>query len=378
MKVDFLVVGGGIYGCMTALRLAQKGAETMLLEAGEIAAGASGGPGKRGVRANNRDLRELPLMRLAYDIWPTLHEELASDTGYEQIGHLMLIESPREMIAAPALQWMQEGQGIETTVLSAAEVREIEPEVSKSVLGATYCPNDGVAAQRATTLAAADAARKAGANILEQTALVTVNADNSKVFSVITSTDQEIRIGKAVIFLSNTHTVDLLAEQFQLNLPVWKRLPQAMFTEPISTALPRHLIGHAHRRLAMKPAPEGAVMISGGWHGKWNSTTHRGEVQADQIEANLADARAVFPVLNSCSIASSAADRQESQTIDNIPIIDSVPGIDNAFFATGWCGHGWAIAPALGPLLAEWIFDRNKPELLAPFSLARFDRLITP
>ena len=32
-----------------------------------LPSGASGGPGKRGVRANGRDVRELPLMRMAYE-----------------------------------------------------------------------------------------------------------------------------------------------------------------------------------------------------------------------------------------------------------------------------------------------------------------------
>ena len=68
---EFVIVGGGIYGCAVAWELAKRGADVLLLEAQSIASGASGGLGERGVRANGRDLRELPLMRLAYDIWPS-------------------------------------------------------------------------------------------------------------------------------------------------------------------------------------------------------------------------------------------------------------------------------------------------------------------
>ena len=68
---DYVIVGGGIHGCAVAWELATRGADVLLLEAKSIASGASGGLGERGVRANGRDLRELPLMRLAYDIWPT-------------------------------------------------------------------------------------------------------------------------------------------------------------------------------------------------------------------------------------------------------------------------------------------------------------------
>lgn len=59
---DFVVVGGGVHGCAVAFHLAKAGEAVLVVEAGEIAQGASGGQGKRGVRANYRDLRELPLM----------------------------------------------------------------------------------------------------------------------------------------------------------------------------------------------------------------------------------------------------------------------------------------------------------------------------
>lgn len=62
--MDF-VIGGGVYGAGVAWELARRGVEALLLEARQIACGASGGVGKQGVRANGRDLRELPLMRLA-------------------------------------------------------------------------------------------------------------------------------------------------------------------------------------------------------------------------------------------------------------------------------------------------------------------------
>ena len=60
--MDFVIVGGGIYGCSVAWEIARRGGKVLLLEANTIAAGASGGQGKRGVRANGRDLRELPLL----------------------------------------------------------------------------------------------------------------------------------------------------------------------------------------------------------------------------------------------------------------------------------------------------------------------------
>ncbi len=165
--MDYVIVGGGIYGCATAWELARRGAEVVLLEAREIASGASGGPGKRGVRANGRDLRELPLMREAYRRWPTLHEELNATTGYEQLGHLQLIERDRDLAGASARAWMQNEQGIETRLVERDELQEMEPYLAETMTAALYCPQDGVADHTATTRAYAQAARRAGAIIRE-------------------------------------------------------------------------------------------------------------------------------------------------------------------------------------------------------------------
>ena len=75
--VDYVVVGGGVYGCGVAWELARTGKEVVLLEAATIASGASGGLGRREIRANARDSRELPLMRRAHERWPSFAALLA-------------------------------------------------------------------------------------------------------------------------------------------------------------------------------------------------------------------------------------------------------------------------------------------------------------
>jgi sarcosine oxidase subunit beta len=40
--------------------------------------------------------------------------------------------------------------------------------------------------------------------------------------------------------------------------------------------------------------------------------------------------------------------------------------------AAGWSGTGWAPAPAYIELIAAWLADGRRPELLDPFAIARF------
>jgi sarcosine oxidase subunit beta len=90
------------------------------------------------------------------------------------------------------------------------------------------------------------------------------------------------------------------------------------------------------------------------------------------VAGNLAQAVAVYPGLAGVHVQQAAADRLETQTVDGIPVIDRIGEASNLFIGTGWCGHGWAIAPAVCGLLAEWAVDDESPDQLRPFAYGRF------
>jgi glycine/D-amino acid oxidase-like deaminating enzyme len=61
-------------------------------------------------------------------------------------------------------------------------------------------------------------------------------------------------------------------------------------------------------------------------------------------------------------------------TPDWHPILDRLRGIDGAFCAVGFSGHGFKMSPIVGELMTELIVDGQAKTLdLAPLRLARFD-----
>lgn len=375
MRAEFVIVGGGVYGLATAWTLASRGASVVVLEALGVAAGASGGLGKRGVRANGRDIRELPLMREAYELWPRLHEMLGAPTGYERVGHLQLYERHHDIGQADVRAWVQTACGIPTTHLGSAQVRDVEPGVSSCTLGALHAPLDGIADHEATTRAYASAAQRAGATIRTGAEVVGAVCAGTRVVSVTLASGESVEVGRELILLMNSGTEGLLKRAFGCTLPVWTIYPQVVLSTPASTPPFTSYVGHASRPVALKMVPGGAVMLSGGWRGRVNPETGRGETTQAQVSGNWAEALALFPAIGELSVAAFTADRAETNALDQIPIIDRVPGVANVLVACGWTGHGWAIAPAVAPHLAQWALDGNVPELLQPFTLARFPRL---
>ena len=372
---DYVIVGGGIYGCTVAWELAKAGEDALLLEAKSIASGASGGLGERGVRANGRDLRELPLMRLAYQIWPDLHEQIAGFTGYRRLGHLLLIEREVDLAGAAAQVWMQNQQGIESHLLDTGQLRELEPQIGENVIAAIYCPKDGVADHTATTRAMANAAHESGARIIENAPVTGLTRQGDTVVRIratINGEDTEIAVGKQVILLSNAHAAGFVLDNLGIELPIWRMWPQVMALAADTPPPMTHLIGHAHRTLAIKPLPDGRVMISGGWRGHWNEATGQGEPIAEQVEGNRLEAVAVYPALADVPVDEVFSDRAEMISVDGIPIIDTLPGAANMLVGVGWSGHGWAISPAVGKLMAQWVLSGERPALLEVFAYGRF------
>ena len=373
MRADFVIVGAGIYGLAAAWTLATRGASVVVLEAqDDVAAGASGGLGKRGVRANGRDIRELPLMREAYDIWPRLHELLGAPTGYERVGHLQLYERHHDIGQADARARVQTALGIPTTHLEGARVRDVEAGVSSRVLGALHAALDGIADHEATTRAYAAAAQRAGATIRTGARVSDMVRDDERVVRVTLASGEAVEVGRALLLLVNGSIGDLVGRALGCTLPVWTIYPQVVLSTPAPVAPFSSYVGHASRPVALKMLPGGAVMLSGGWRGRLNPETGRGETTEANVAGNWAEAVALFPSIGELRVAEWTSDRAETNALDQIPIIDRVPGTSNVLVGCGWTGHGWAIAPAVAPHLAHWALDGSAPDALKPFSLGRF------
>lgn len=377
MAFDFVIVGGGAHGCATAFHLAKGGASVAVIDSKKIASGASGGLGKRGVRANRRDLRELELMRQAYDLWPTLGEDLGADIGYVRTGGVYLIEketsgSSGGMVAAQVQADVQSGLGIPTEFWPEDVVRDRVPAVTDTIKGALFAPLDGVASHEATTRAYARAAEGYGAVLIEERAVSSIVTDSAgRATGVRTADEETVEARRAVVLTNNLGSVELVRSATGYTIPVWPILPQALLLKSQYAPEIPYLTAHDSRALSVKLLDDDVIMLSGGWRGRWNPEKSVGETIPENIEGNIAQLAAVFPHLGELTLLDADASRPESAAIDQIPFIDVVPGTSNLIAATGWTGHGWALVPSVSMHLADWLSTGNKPQVLAPFAFNR-------
>lgn len=377
MEYDHIVIGAGVHGSAASYYLAKAGERVLLLERAQIASGASGGVGYRGVRANNRDIRELPLMAIAYELWPDINAELSIEPGYQRIGGLELLseemlgdQSIREELETRAA--VQSSFGIPTELLDRAGLDELEPGAADSVAGAIHCPKDGVGDHTQVTKGYAAAAARLGAEVRENTAVVGIAADGDRY--AVTTASGDVHHGAQVLVTANSYSRTLLRESFGLDLPITRFNPQMTPVRTKSGFTFSHLLSHHSLPFAAKTIGDGQVMLSGGRTGEWDYAADEGHPRDETAQMSVDDAAQLFAEFDGAEIVMTDASRADSLCVDGIPIIDTVPGNPGVHFSTGWSGHGFAISPAVGTLVAQWLTTGEKPGELEPFSLRRFER----
>lgn len=367
------IVGGGVYGCGLAWFLARAGVSVTVLERAKIADGASGGAGFRGVRGGGRHVAELALMPRSYWHWERLDDALAGPTGFDQIGsfHLHDAEStggPGDFRRITAQAELQNRFGVATQVLTGEELRDLLEGLAPVVDGALWCPFDGVVEQAVATRRFALAAQECGATIREDTAVTGVVTRHGRVVALELADGASLPVDGAVVLLANEGNV-ALTRAMGYRAPIWSRISQVIFVDGHRQPPFRALVNHEGRHISSKWIGD-RMMISGGWRGRSAESRVRYAELSPVAQRHVDQAVAVFPGLSD-AVYSVDTTRSDTACIDELPIIDLVPGLENVIAGFGWSGHGFAIAPTVTELLARWLLDGRRPALLAPFSMRR-------
>ena len=162
---DVVVVGAGIVGAAVARELAVRGVGVTLLDRGAVSGGTTG-LGEGNVLCSDKDAGpELELARSGLELFGELEERLGDEARIRRKGALIVHPEEETWAAEPA---RLERIGVAGARLVAAdEVRELDPELSGDVHGASLFPDDLQCDPRAVARALVREAEQAGATIRE-------------------------------------------------------------------------------------------------------------------------------------------------------------------------------------------------------------------
>lgn len=415
-QCDVVVIGGGIHGASSAYYLTKAGMKVVLLEKDTIASHQSGRAWGF-VRQQGRDPVELPLMMECNRIWQGLEKELNADLEWRQGGVLFVARDGSEM--ADYEQWIEDtkGFGIETEILDTKGVEKLAPGITTPGIGGIYTPSDGQAEPKKAAPAIAKRASELGAVIAEGCGALSIETEGGAISAVV-SERGEIKC-KYVICAAGAASHKFVAK-------LGRRLPQQTTRGTVIRTTPVPDIsaaGTLAAGLAFRQRTDGSMNIADefmtdidltlgrfkfakdftpGLFDNWATfkfhfnkrffddlvdrmpgseaskqpmigrRTNQAEPYKVRVSNAMANLQKVFPQIKQVDIVDTWAGDIDV-TPDAVPVIDQFDSPKHFFVATGFSGHGFAMGPVVGKVLADWITTGQPSIPLAGMELSRFE-----
>ena len=347
---DIAVIGGGIMGCSTALRLAEGGMWPIVLDQGDLGQGASG------VNAGTLSLqikrvKLMPYALRGHRAW----EAMGDAIGFRKTGGYTLAFTDGEAELLQERQTLKSEAGAPIEFVTRKALREAAPNLSHKIIAASYCAADGYANSSLTGQYYRGRLRDAGIAYRERCGAMAVRREAGR-FAVETPAGT---MHARRLLLAAGAWLKPVAAFLGVELPVRVRINTVSVTERMPPLI-HHIVGHATGLLTMKQKPNGTVLIGGGWQGRGTPQEGRGEVTAETVAPNLALAQFALPSLKEARILRSWTGF-EANVPDFYPLAGPLPGIEDAF-VLGCVRGGYTIGPFIGSLMGDLILGRE-PEL---------------
>jgi glycine oxidase len=380
---DVLIIGGGVIGLSLAWDLARHGKSVHLIDRGSPGREASWA-GAGILPAARRDTARHPydqLCGLASELHPQWAAELRSltgiDTGYRRCGGIYLARTAGEGASLAAWGADQAELGVAVQRLSANEIATVEPGLASGGRGRA---SGGRGSRRAETVfhvayllpeeaqlrnprhlqALVAACSAAGVEVSSDLAGGEVSIADGQVTAI--ATDRGPLRARQYCFTAGAWTGQLLSPLgMAVNvLPMRGQMLLFRCDEPPLA----HILNEGSRYLV--PRDDGRVLVG--------STEEEVGFDKRTTAEGLADlatfARSLVPALASAPIEHSWAGLRPA-SLDGLPYLGPLPGLANAFVASGHFRSGLYLSPATAVVMSQLMRAQSTTIDLAPFRVTR-------
>jgi glycine/D-amino acid oxidase-like deaminating enzyme len=365
MASDFIVVGGGLVGAAVSHGLVKAGASVTVLDEGDNAFRASRGNfGLVWVQSKGDGMPEYATWsRKSSDLWPdfaaALGEETGINVGHHRPGGLELcLDTAEYETYQNSITRMHNQPGVgdnDRRMIDGDDVRRMEPNVGPEVVGASFCPHDGVVNPLHTLSALHEIIIGAGADYRPDHRAERIIPDGGG-FRVMTRNDA-FTGGKVVLAAGNGN--QRLGPDVGLDIPTGPERGHIIVTER-TRPLFNHVLGQ------IRQTDEGTVMLGAT---KENVGFDTGFNLAMAAEVAARAVRKVPALKQLRMIRGWSALRIMSP--DGFPVYEESAAHPGAFVVT--CHSGVTLAAAHALALAPKLLEPGFNDHFAAFSPRRFD-----
>ena len=367
MKSDIVIVGGGINGCALAYRLAKKGLKVIVVEKNFLTSGATGACGA-GIRQQWSTKENTKLAIDSVKQFENFSKELGMDIEFRQGGYLIINHDEKELEQSKKNIRMQRSLGLDVRLIDRDEINDIVPILDvdgMNAIGATFCPTDGHANPFKTTFAFAKAAREYGANIMTHTTVTDIIVENHKVKKVKTSRDS---IETDIVVNAAGVRSREIADMVGISIPNTPFRKEIMASERLQAMFEAMVISFKDG-IYFSQQKEGQIV--GGIPIPEERAGYR-FMPTFMFLTHMAKTLTRYaPSLKYVNMIRHWTGFYDV-TPDARPILGPSEEVEGFIHCHGFSGHGFMLSPRVTEILADYIADDKKSEILDKLSIDRF------
>lgn len=367
---EVIIVGGGVIGLAIARELAHRGIKPITVidrrEFGAEASSAAGGMLAPQAEADRADdfFHLAAASRDLYPAWTaTLTDETGLEVGVESTGTLYLAFSEVDAGELEVRYRWQNAAGLAVERLTAAEILQLEPNLSPKVLGGLRFPLDTQVENRLLVRALVAANERLGVRLLRNTEAVSIDIESERIVGVGARTEK-LAAGAVIVAggswsslipFSDRRISPIAVEPVRgqmLCFETKSRIAQHVIYSPRGYLIPRLdgrlLAGSTTELVGYDPSVSDAGLNS--------IKEHAGEISDVVDELKMTDHWSGL----------------RPRSADGLPVVGAFDRLPGLFYATGHYRNGILLAPITARALAEEFISGQTLDLMRPFGPDRF------
>jgi gamma-glutamylputrescine oxidase len=382
VETEVVVVGAGITGTATALWLARAGVPVRVLEARQIAAGASGRNGgflatgtvepyasivERFGREHARRLWAASVSNVQLAV--SLIEELSEQgwlCGYRREGSLKLAGNEDELagVRESVLLLQEDGWGAELVEHTALPAR-----LRSAYIGGSYHPDNAEIQPTKFVMGLARLAQQAGAIFHEESPVSGITLDNDSV----TLNTQRGSVRARDMVLAVNAWLPTLGEQLGAQWLAQCITPirgQMIATEPVGEQLFPCPCSGDHGYQYWRQLEDGRLVVGG-----WRNYSFQTEYSSDETPGEEVQRHLDAFIHETLGLPEVRIERRWAGIMafskDSLPLVGRLPDVPHCYISGGYTGHGNAYAIQCAQIISEFVQGRSHPDANL-FDPARF------
>jgi sarcosine oxidase, subunit beta len=365
-RAEVVVVGGGAVGTSVAFHLAEAGVDVCLLERDALSSGSTS-RAAGGVRTQFSDPLNIAIGLRAVEAFGSFAERPGGEIDFKQVGYLFLLDREEDVPIFEQSVALQNELGVPSRVVDVEEAARLSTLAGlEGVLAATYCPLDGHASPEAVAQGYAAGARAHGATVVTGCAATAVEVEDGAVLGV--ETDAGTIETTTVVCAAGVWSPEL-ARTAGVDLPVEPVFREVVTTAPVA-GLPDEVPLTVDFTTGFYFHREGPGLLIG-MADRDQQPGFDAPTDPNWLEYVTEVAARRAPAFLDMGIAHGWKGYYEV-TPDHNGLVGEAADVERFLYATGFSGHGFMQAPAVGEIVRDLVLRREPFIDVAPLSAERF------